>query len=49
MDKPADPSTPFGEVYQSFLDDLARGWRRWKWAGTWVAAPPDPLGPEVAG
>jgi hypothetical protein len=23
MDKPADPSTPFGEVYQSFLDDLA--------------------------
>jgi hypothetical protein len=23
MDKPADPATPFGEVYQSFLDDLA--------------------------
>jgi len=22
MDKPADPSTPFAEVYQSFLDDL---------------------------
>ena len=26
MDKPADPATPFGEVYQAFLDDLdARG------------------------
>ena len=24
MDKPADPATPFGEVYQSFLDDLAK-------------------------
>jgi len=23
MDKPADPATPFGEVYQSFFDDLA--------------------------
>ena len=23
MDKPADPATPFGEVYQAFLDDLA--------------------------
>ena len=23
MDKPADPVTPFKEVYQSFLDDLA--------------------------
>ena len=23
MDKPADPATPFDEVYQSFLDDLA--------------------------
>ena len=23
MDKPADPASPFGEVYQSFLDDLA--------------------------
>jgi hypothetical protein len=23
MDKPADPATPFAEVYQSFLDDLA--------------------------
>ena len=23
MDKPADPATPFREVYQSFLDDLA--------------------------
>ena len=23
MDKPADPATQFGEVYQSFLDDLA--------------------------
>ena len=23
MDTPADPATPFGEVYQSFLDDLA--------------------------
>ena len=23
MDKPADPATPFGQVYQSFLDDLA--------------------------
>jgi len=23
MDKPADPETPFTEVYQSFLDDLA--------------------------
>ncbi len=23
MDKPADPTTPFGEVYQAFLDDLA--------------------------
>ncbi len=23
MDKPADPAAPFGEVYQSFLDDLA--------------------------
>ena len=22
MDKPADPATPFGEVYQAFLDDL---------------------------
>ncbi len=22
MDKPADPATPFAEVYQSFLDDL---------------------------
>ena len=22
MDKPADPATPFREVYQSFLDDL---------------------------
>ena len=25
MDKPADPATPFAEVYQSFLDDLALG------------------------
>ena len=24
MDKPADPATPFGEVYQRFLDDLAK-------------------------
>ena len=24
MDKPADPATPFGEVYQAFLDDLAK-------------------------
>ena len=24
MDKPADPATPFAEVYQSFLDDLAK-------------------------
>ena len=24
MDKPADPATPLAEVYQSFLDDLAR-------------------------
>ena len=24
MDKPADPATPFGEVYQSFYDDLAK-------------------------
>ena len=23
MDKPANPATPFAEVYQSFLDDLA--------------------------
>ncbi len=23
MDKPVDPATPFGEVYQAFLDDLA--------------------------
>jgi len=23
MDEPADPATPFAEVYQSFLDDLA--------------------------
>ena len=23
MDKPADPATPFAEVYQAFLDDLA--------------------------
>jgi hypothetical protein len=23
MDKPADPTAPLGEVYQSFLDDLA--------------------------
>jgi len=23
MDKPADPATPFGQVYQAFLDDLA--------------------------
>ena len=23
MDTPADPATPFAEVYQSFLDDLA--------------------------
>ena len=23
MDKPADPATPFREVYQAFLDDLA--------------------------
>jgi hypothetical protein len=23
MDKPADPATPFAEVYQSFFDDLA--------------------------
>ena len=23
MDKPADPTTPFAEVYQSFFDDLA--------------------------
>jgi hypothetical protein len=23
MDKPADPATPFAEVYQSFLDDPA--------------------------
>ena len=22
MDKPADPATPFGEVYQAFFDDL---------------------------
>ena len=22
MNKPADPATPFAEVYQSFLDDL---------------------------
>ena len=24
MDKPADPATPFSEVYQAFYDDLAR-------------------------
>ena len=24
MDKPADPATPFGEVYQAFLDDLVQ-------------------------
>lgn len=23
MDKPADPATPFAEVYQAFFDDLA--------------------------
>jgi hypothetical protein len=24
MDKPADPATPFAEVYQAFYDDLAK-------------------------
>ncbi len=28
MDNPADPATPFGEVYQSFLDDLATEGRK---------------------
>jgi hypothetical protein len=28
MDKPADSATPFVEVYQSFLDDLARKGRK---------------------
>ena len=28
MDKPADPATPFGEVYQAFLDDLVRYGRK---------------------
>ena len=28
MDKPADPATPFAEVYQSFLDDLATKGRK---------------------
>ena len=28
MDKPADPATPFGEVYQAFLDDLANEGRK---------------------
>jgi hypothetical protein len=28
MDKPADPATPFAEVYQSFLDDLVKYGRK---------------------
>jgi hypothetical protein len=24
MDKPANPATPFGEVYQAFYDDLVK-------------------------
>jgi hypothetical protein len=28
MDKPADPATPFNEVYQPFLDDLVKYGRK---------------------
>jgi hypothetical protein len=28
MDKPAEPATPFAEVYQAFLDDLAKEGRK---------------------
>ena len=30
MDKPADPATPFGEVYQAFLDDLVLEGTNWR-------------------
>jgi len=41
MDTPADPATPFAEVYQSFLDDLVLNGtkpstihrRRYAWLG----------------
>ena len=29
MDKPADPATPFAEVYQASHDDLAKRGHQW--------------------